>query len=105
MTLMRLKCACMLILLWAALPSTAFSGIPPAGFQESVVLSGLPQVNGFDWDPNGDLWIIQKIGTLQVLRSGAALPTMVHQFTVDTLDERGLLGLAIDPDFLTNGYL
>lgn len=81
------------------------AGVPPPGFQETIVVSGIDQITAFEWAPNGDLWIIDKLGAVRVLRSGAAQPLLIHQLTVDTLDERGLLGLAIDPDFALNGFI
>ena len=50
--------------------TAAFAGIPPAGFQETSVATGITQITGFD-GPNGDLWIISKLGVVRVLHPGA----------------------------------
>src|SRR5262249_53082170 len=81
------------------------AGIPPAGFQETTYLSGISQIDGFEWAPNGDMWIISKLGTVRVLHAGTTVPVVVASLPVNTVDERGLLGIAIDPGFATNKFL
>ncbi|HEY3177029.1 MAG TPA: PQQ-dependent sugar dehydrogenase [Candidatus Polarisedimenticolia bacterium] len=81
------------------------AGIPPAGFQETTVISGINLVTGFDWAPGGDLWIISKDGLVRVLHPGAPPPVLAATIPVNTVDERGLLGIALDPDFTVNGFL
>ncbi len=81
------------------------AGIPPAGFQETVFLSGLGQIDAFEWAPNGDLWLLDKGGLVSVVRDGTTNPIPILQLTVETTDERGLLGLALDPDFPVNGFV
>ena len=87
----------------AAFPARA--GVPPAGFAETTVVDHVFELTGFDWAPNGDLWIIAKGGTIRVLRAGASTPIVVRRLTVDTQAERGLVGVAVDPGFATNGYI
>ena len=76
-----------------------FAGIPPGGFQETTVVSGITLVDGFEWTPGGDLWIISKDGLVRVLHPGATTPVVAATIPVNTVDERGLLGIAFDPDF------
>ena len=53
----------------------------------------------------GRLFIVEKTGTIKILdlNSGQVLATPFLTVPVDTASERGLLGLAFDPDYATNG--
>ena len=51
------------------------------------------------------LFIVEKTGTIKILdlNTGTVLATPFLTVPVDTASERGLLGLAFDPDYATNG--
>ena len=49
--------------------------------------------------PDGRLFVCEQGGTLRVIKNGALLPTPFLTLTVDSSGERGLLGVAFDPDF------
>ena len=51
------------------------------------------------------LFIVEKTGTIKILdlNSGQVLATPFLTVPVNTASERGLLGLAFDPDYATNG--
>lgn len=83
----------------------ALAGIPPAGFQETLLAGGIEQITGFEWAPGGDLWIISKTGIVRVLHPGSSQPVTALALNVDISDERGLGGIAIDPDFAINGHV
>ena len=93
------------ILACLSLFAPAAAGIPPAGFAETSVVTGITQITAFEWAPNGDLWIINKLGVVRVLHTGASVPVVVATIPVNTVDERGLLGVTVDPDFATNQFL
>ena len=54
----------------------------------------------------GRLFIVEKGGAIQILdlNTGQLLATPFLNVTVDSAGERGLLGLAFDPDYATNGF-
>lgn len=57
-------------------------------------------------DGSGRMFIVERGGRLRVVVNGVLQATPYYTRTVDTGDvERGLLGLAFDPDFRTNGTL
>ncbi|HEY3174148.1 MAG TPA: PQQ-dependent sugar dehydrogenase [Candidatus Polarisedimenticolia bacterium] len=97
--------AALLALLLALSCGPAAAGTPPPGFVETVHVSGIFQLTGFDWAPNGDLWVIGKDGRIRVLRSGSSTPTFIRKLTVDPNGERGLVGLAVDPGFAANQFI
>lgn len=70
----------------------------------SLVASGLDQPL-FLTAPTGDsrLFVVEKTGLIQVLQGGSATPWLDLRSQVDTAGEGGLLGLAFDPGFASNG--
>lgn len=78
----------------------------PAGFSESVVAGGLGQVTSMDLLPDGRLLVAQQNGILHVVKDGGQLlPTPFLQLTVDSTEERGLLGVVHDPNFQSNHFI
>ena len=78
----------------------------PTGFTEAQVggnLSGSPTAMAFA--PDGRLFVCQQGGQLRVIKNGVLLSTPFVSLTVDSSGERGLLGIAFDPNFTTNHYL
>ena len=77
----------------------------PAGFNVVTVVTGLDAPTVVTPLPDGRLLVAQQTGTLRVVKNGALLATPFVQLTVDASGERGLIGVAVDPDFTTNSYL
>ena len=76
----------------------------PAGFSETVI-SGLSSPTAMAMAPDGRIFVCQQGGALRVIKNNAVLATPFITLTVNSTGERGLLGVAIDPDFLNNGFL
>lgn len=57
------------------------------------------------WTPDGRLLYTEKSGALRVVENGQLRDEPFAVFEVDDLFERGLIGLAVDPDFVSNGYV
>jgi glucose/arabinose dehydrogenase len=74
----------------------------PAGFTDSVVASGLTNPTAMALAPDGRIFVCQQNGALRVIKNGACLPTPFLTVTVDSSGERGLLGIAFDPNFVSN---
>jgi glucose/arabinose dehydrogenase len=77
----------------------------PAGFSESVVASGLSSPTAIEFAPDGRLFICEQGGRLRVVKNGALLPTPFVTLTVSSIGERGLLGVAFDPQFSVNRFV
>src|SRR5687767_7290253 len=77
----------------------------PSGFSETRVATGLASPTAMAFAPDGRLFVAQQSGALRVIRNGSLLPTPFVTVTVDSLGERGLLGIAFDPNFATNRYV
>ena len=55
--------------------------------------------------PDGRIFVCQQGGALRVIKNGALLPQPFMTLTVDPAGERGLLGIAFDPNFSSNNFL
>ena len=55
--------------------------------------------------PDGRIFVCQQGGKLRVIKNGVLLATAFVTLTVDSNGERGLLGVAFDPNFVTNQYV
>lgn len=79
-----------------------------AGFTAEVVTT-LPayQPVGLTWAADGRMFIWQEKGVVRIYKNGALLPTPFLDISsrVNTVNDRGLLGLALDPNFASNGYV
>src|SRR5438128_8853829 len=95
------------ILLLFALNSfaTANAATLPSGFTESMIATGLTAPTAMAFAPDGRLFVCQQGGQLRVIKNGSLLATPFVTLTVNSSGERGLLGVAFDPNFATNHYL
>ena len=76
----------------------------PTGFVETQI-SGLSSPTAMDFAPDGRLFVCQQGGDLRVIKNGVLLPAVFLHLTVDSAGERGLLGIAFDPNFATNNFV
>ena len=77
-------------------------------FIKERVASGLNSPTAFDWTPDGQrMFIAQKDGVVRVLDNGTLLPTPFINISrqVNNTRDRGLLGIAVHPDFPNNPYI
>lgn len=86
-----------------SLCSAASAGTPAPGYTDTQVASGLLQPTATAFLPDGRLLITEKGGALKLKGSGA--PTTLVTIPVCTSAEMGLLGIAVHPSFMTNGYI
>jgi len=77
-----------------------------SSFEQSVFVSGLGQPTTSTFAPDGRLFVSEKKGKLRVIENGVLLSTPFVTITdISFQSERGLLGIAFDPQFSTNGYI
>ena len=81
---------------------SASAATVPSGFTDAVVASGLNTPTAMALAPDGRIFVCQQGGALRVIKDGALLPTPFVTVTVDSSGERGLLGIAFDPNFVSN---
>ena len=75
------------------------------GFERAVVVPGLDTPVDFRFLPDGRILVAEKAGAIKIVENGALRDEPVITLSVNTLGERGISGLAVDPDFVDNGYL
>ncbi len=92
---------------FSALSLSAVAGAAtlPSGFSESVVASGISNPTAMAFAPDGRLFVAQQTGQLRVVKNDALLPAPFVTISVNSSGERGLLGIAFDPDFGTNAFV
>jgi glucose/arabinose dehydrogenase len=77
----------------------------PAGFTETLVANGLSRPTAMDFAPDGRLFVCLQGGQLRVIKNGTLLATPFVSLNVDSSGERGLLGVAFDPNFASNNFV
>jgi glucose/arabinose dehydrogenase len=98
----RLVVFCVAIL---ALAISANAATLPAGFTETALASGLVSPTAMQIAPDGRIFVAEQTGRLRIIRNGTLLPTPFVTLNVDPEGERGLLGVAFDPNFAVNQYV
>lgn len=83
-----------------------FAQSVPSGFS-APVQQGVDLSDGTSmaFTPDGRLFVARSTGEVRVFRNGALLPAAFTRLDVSSVDERGLLGIAIDPGFEVNGFV
>jgi glucose/arabinose dehydrogenase len=76
----------------------------PSGFSESLIGS-LTSGTAMQFAPDGRLFVAQQGGALRIIKNGALLATPAVSLTVNSLGERGLLGIAFAPDFTSTQHV
>jgi len=77
----------------------------PPGVVIDTILPGMNLPIAMAWDPAGRLFYTEKSGAVRLFENGVLQPTAVINFSVNSNFERGLLGIALDPNFTTNRYI
>lgn len=79
----------------------------PAGFSNALVMAGWEQPVGFTFDANGRWYVWEKGGKVWIVENGVKLATPLIDIgpEVGNWGDHGLLGFALDPDFLANGRI
>jgi glucose/arabinose dehydrogenase len=85
--------------------STAGAATLPAGFSETRVATGLASPTAMAVAPDGRIFVTEKGGALRVVKNNALLAQPFLTVSVNTASERGLLGVAFDPDFQNNRFV
>ena len=81
---------------------------PPPGFEESTVLDGLTLPTAVRFAPDGRIFVAEKSGRIKVFDGfGDPAPEVYADLSRQVHDywDRGMLGLALDPQFETRPYV
>ncbi len=76
------------------------------GNQRTVIATGLTLPVDLGFLPDGRILVAEKNGAIKVIdQDGTVLDQPLIKLSVNTLFERGVGGLAVDPQFATNGHI
>jgi glucose/arabinose dehydrogenase len=77
----------------------------PTGFTETAIAAGLSSATAMEIAPNGDVWVLQQGGVVKRFVAGSTTADIVGNVStlgLSSTGERGLLGIAFDPQYATN---
>ena len=77
----------------------------PPGFSDTLVAGGLNLPTTMEFAPDGRIFVSEKGGNLRVIKNGVLLSQPFVSIPVNAVGERGLLGIAFDPNFASNSYV
>ncbi|MDX2248933.1 MAG: PKD domain-containing protein [Bacteroidia bacterium] len=79
----------------------------PVGFVDQVYSTGFTNAIGITFDANGRMYVSEKGGKVWIVENGikSASPLLDISEEVGNWRDFGLLGVALDPAFLSNGYI
>lgn len=85
---------------------TAGASTVPPGFTDALVVS-VAAPTAFAFHPDGRMFVTTQPGQVRLVRDGGlvATPALSLGSAVCSNFERGLLGIALDPDVTTNGFV
>jgi glucose/arabinose dehydrogenase len=79
-------------------PRATASG--PPDFQTSLVIGdGLDGPSGFEIAPDGRIPVLEGAGKIKVVKNGQLLPTPFAELPAEVTGDRGLIGIAFDPNY------
>jgi putative heme-binding domain-containing protein len=79
--------------------------ILPKGFAVETVANGITGATAMEVAADGRVFVCEQTGALRIVKDGVLLPEPFVTLEVDSQWERGLIGVALDPDFAKNGHV
>ncbi len=78
----------------------------PAGFTSESIAGTWTEAVGLTFDANGRMYVWEKAGRIWIVENGVRQPVPLLDIReeVGNWRDHGLLGMALHPDFLNNGY-
>ena len=78
----------------------------PTGFSRTQIInSGLSDTSGFEFAPDGRIFILERTGAVKIYKNGTLLPTPFYTFSSVASGDRGLIGITFDPNFAINNFV
>ena len=93
--------------LLATMLSAPARAVPPVDFQTTLVVgAGLDGPSGFEIAPDGRIFVLERGGKIKIIKNGQLLPEPFADLPSEASGDRGLIGIAFDPDFgVANHYV
>jgi len=94
-----------MLLSFALMSNRSFSQTFPTGFSQVLVANSISSPTVMAFAPDGRLFVAQQTGALRIIKNGTLLTRPFITLSVNSSGERGLLGIAFDPNFSTNNFI
>src|SRR3989344_7577362 len=82
---------------------------PPANFTNETLIAGLNEPTAIEFLPDGRMLVINRYGSIRIAQAGSTVLDATPVLTITNINtdqgERGLVGIAKDPNFSANGYI
>ncbi len=78
---------------------------PPPKFADGVHASGYSTPMAMEFSPDGRLFVLEKGGNVKIVNVTAPFLTLTPGVKLNQNTERGLLGIAFDPNWATQKYV
>ncbi|ADD42640.1 PQQ-dependent sugar dehydrogenase [Stackebrandtia nassauensis] len=101
----RIAFAIVILLTSATLTASTATAAPPADFDKTLISDGLNVPTAFRFASGGRILVAEKDGAIRLIVNGVLRADPMITLSTAGADERGLLGLELDPAFDTNGYV
>jgi glucose/arabinose dehydrogenase len=88
-----------------SLESRRLMSVLPGGFAESLVDEGFESPTAMAVAPDGRIFVAEQAGRLRVIKNGDLLSMPFVTVNTTPLGERGLVGVELDPNFSSNGFV
>ncbi len=85
--------------------NSIYAQVYPADFGQVVVATGMKVATAVAFAPDGRIFVTEQTGNIRIIKNNTLLPTPFANVSTTPEGERGLLGIAIDPDFSINKYV
>ncbi|NAS23276.1 PKD domain-containing protein [Herbidospora sp. NEAU-GS84] len=102
---MRTLTALLLLVVLVVVPAPTAQAAPPVEFDKTLLADGLDMPTAFRFAPDGRILIGEKNGAIRLIKNGVLQTAPMITLPTANADERGLLGLELDPDFATNHHV
>ena len=77
----------------------------PAGFTDAAFGANTTLGTAMAFAPDGRLFVLRQSGQVNIIHRDGSTVASALSLTVNNNGERGLIGVAIDPNYLSNGYI
>ncbi len=102
--ILRMRVTLLAVLL-LGLSGLALAATLPTGFVETQIASGLSGPTAMEIAPDGRIFVLEEGGRVRVIKNNQLLATPFITLTTNTAGERGVLGIAFDPNFASNRFV
>lgn len=81
------------------------NAVSVSGYQDLLIVGGFNQPTAFEFLPDGRILVAEKHGVVKIRANGVTSTVIDISNLVNDYWDHGLIGLAVDPDFTTNGWI